>query len=1476
MDRPKRWHFWIIGLVVLLAIYNILPTLFYYGRPLRDPIDQGRAMVVAQEVVQRVNGLEQESVEWLGAYSRHLGLHPVAIEADATDPRLIRVRFKNADEAQKLRQGLPNAGALIPFVPAQLGLAEGGLEPEVVLVERHLGVAFPKGQLDQFFQYASKDSGFYRELVVDRGASLVEALTGPSFSANLAQQAVQESGEAGDDKALIVASQLEQIARDVGAQTALGQRLLASFTQGVEGSRTSFVQTLVQRLEGAQKRLGEKISKAESERVKGALKRQDQTLTQAIGLLREQQAQVEAGATPWTHEQVQALWVGMPNRVELKDHNPFVRAVLVDRGNDQLVLELYPDVTQLRTGMASSEQQARSKERVEQLLVDQLAGVRQMTEEELIPSGDGFAISMGNLSGSNSLLALRLDAVGQQLLTQTRARIEARWKPTSGELSRELFPLMDQGEEPFGLLFVPPAQADDGLRDTSLYLVGRGVGQLLERAREAPSAPESKLLLADLEQLVELLRQDGWLVYSGQMAGMPAHYSNDLIFELPNYYDPLLKATREAFHVSGSSRYAVLEFTDVEQRLITRNRIERAQHEDLLKWADSYRAAQVDLNPARRMEVPPPTRSPFWDNVRLSAGEYIRGDDRKVLRWGLDLSGGKIVRIGLRDHQGRPVTDPAELQQTVNELTRRVNGLGLSEVALRVEGSTVTMEFPGSQALSASELVKASAMSFHVVNEQFASPMSELAQATDRFLLDVWNEAVVTNRRDVQGINEIAWRQLGGNADLGQVYPLRSEAAKQLVEAGLKVPDPGAPAPGRSVDESLSYLVPVREIEGPLAHRLHPLQLVFYNTVLEGADLEQVQTAYDASKGNILEFGVKSSSTARDGEKINPRENLYAWTSAFSQERVGGTAREAPTRGDGWRMAVVLNGEVISSPRLQAVLRDRAMVSGHFTQREVAMLAADLKAGSLSFTPKILAEENISPDLGQTQRLHGIVAGAVGFLLVVAVMIAYYRFAGLVAAGALVVNLLLMWAVLQNLQAAITLPGLAGVVLTIGMAVDANVLVFERIREELSLTGRLAASIQAGYRKAFSAIVDSNLTTILVALILLQFDSGPIRGFATTLIIGIVSSMFTALFMTRVFFSQWVQNRSHRTLSMGRLLSSTKIDFLKWTRTAVIASMLVIVAGGTCLLLQKDSLLGMDFTGGTTLRVELVEQSGVEYRTAVTRALEGHGASAENFQVRELNRPNRLMLQFGKGMEQAGQPFHNLEQPRQATVTYSYQANAQVSWVVQTLEGAGLQLSAAEKAGLMQQWHAMSGQLSETMRNQALLGLAIALLGVLLYISIRFEWRYGVSAVVALVHDVVITLGLLAMLHLAGVPIVINLPAVGAIMTLIGYSLNDTIIVFDRLREELRLPHRGSLREAVNHALNVTLGRTVMTSGTTLLAVAPLAFFGGEAVFTFGLIMVIGVFVGTLSSLFVATPIVIALHRKNGSATLTREVSASA
>ena len=293
-------------------------------------------------------------------------------------------------------------------------------------------------------------------------------------------------------------------------------------------------------------------------------------------------------------------------------------------------------------------------------------------------------------------------------------------------------------------------------------------------------------------------------------------------------------------------------------------------------------------------------------------------------------------------------------------------------------------------------------------------------------------------------------------------------------------------------------------------------------------------------------------------------------------------------------------------------------------------------------------------------------------------------------------------------------------------------------------------------------------------------------------------------------------------------------------------------------------MLGMDFTGGYSLNVELEEQPNeTNYRIKAIDALLAKGATTNDFQVRELSKPNQLRIQLGTNMEEKGHPFYQMaEVESESKYAHSYESNPRIVWLVNTLQEANLEIVPNQLDHLDTNWSVISGQFSDAMRNNALIGLTLALLMILAYITFRFEFKFAMAAVIGLVYDIIITMGILALFHLMGLPVQIDLQVIGAIMTIIGYSLNDTIIVFDRIREDMTVLRKLSFKEIINHALNVTLSRTLMTSGTTLLVLLALVFLGGQSIFAFALVMTLGVIVGTLSTLFIAAPALLYLHNR--------------
>lgn len=1501
MDKKKRWQTLLIWSTLLLTIYNILPTIFFYTKPLGAEIEGKEASKTAKQIIERVNGTELEAKKWLESFCRSLSLKPTKVSFDPQTPHLVSLTFKDLSDAGQFRKHLPRAGGMIPFPPNQLSLYDTGeVETKTVVVQRKIPLHFSGESTEKFFQFSKKldeaglPSQLYKSLVFDRALQLAKAVAGPSENGQLLANALSLSpSKERQDRVLSLAQNLIRFVDTFGETGDLSRRYFASFTQIEAENRPQLIQHLIEALEQSRDQIKlERISlqsEEQSLKVKGSflvtekqqrlhqLGSQEKTLSRAEHLVKKHKHALAQGTDPLDYAEISSLLEGSfseiaqgsTRRQELSfgSHNPFLSHLVIDWAEETISLHLMEEVELTKGGKPSSSSLESKKEQTRQFVYNEIARCARQSGETIYPIGALFQLKLKSLEGSSSLLALHLSEVGKARTQALIEDISSHWHPKHPDLRREVFPLWDFAtysslpayEQKLGLLVYAPVTNEepsaDGLKNSSIYVIAKGIEPIFEKTQQAPDSKEAKQFYRDFSALKDLLQKSGLFGYAGRTLQLNAALSNDFVFEGEEFYLPLLKATREEFQVHGTKRLATLELSNIHQRILTENKIEDRIHEDLLKWRDDYNAASVGLGST--IEVPKPTRSALLSNIGLSYKKYFRGDNRKVLHWGLDLSGGKTVQIELRDQNNRPVIGELEIKQGINELYNRVNKMGVSEVSIRREGNLIALDFPGSQELSANELIKASSMYFHIVNEKFTPTNPHLGQAVNHFLQDVWNEAVITGKKAPEEINEIAWKHIHGDSLDPEVVQPRSQSAQTLYENGLRLGNPKSQTKSNLFDDTHSMITVLRGKDFTEWHgQTHPLLIAFSNFALEGASLKNVQAGYDPNKGNFLTFEIKGKELLSSSDKSSPRDDLYSWTSQFSKDKIGGTPYATYSNGKGWRMAVILNETVITAPTLTSPLKDSGSIEGGFSQREVNQLEADLKAGSLTYSPRILSEKNVSPELGAHERNFGILATLIALVLVVGSMIGYYRFGGLVASVAVVINLFIMWATLQNLGATLTLASIAAGILTLGMAVDANVLVFERIREEFSVSGKLSSAIAIGYKKAFSAIVDSNLTTIIAAVILLQFDSGPVKGFAITIIIGIVSSMFTALFMTKYFFSGWVKNPKHTTLSMANFIKGAKFPFLKYRKVAFTLSTLIILAGGYFFGVSRGSILGMDFTGGYALNFELSPKEGIDYRSAVEKALIAKGLSEQEFQVRQLSPANQIRLFLSKSMQNEGKPFFGMPlETEKMTGLYSYESNPRASWVVAALEEASLPITYDGLLTLDKNWSEISGQLSDSMRNSALIGLGVALLCILVYITVRFEFSYAVSATLCLAHDILITMAAFALLHAFGLPLQIDLNIIAALMTIVGYSLNDTIIVFDRIREDRRLFPKLGFDEIIDRALNVTLSRTTLTSGTTLLALLPLVFLGGSTLFGFSLVMTVGVVFGTLSSLFIAAPL---------------------
>ena len=566
---------------------------------------------------------------------------------------------------------------------------------------------------------------------------------------------------------------------------------------------------------------------------------------------------------------------------------------------------------------------------------------------------------------------------------------------------------------------------------------------------------------------------------------------------------------------------------------------------------------------------------------------------------------------------------------------------------------------------------------------------------------------------------------------------------------------------------------------------------------------------------------------------------------------VWGQMTKAASADNNRAVAVVLDNLVFSAPNVNsAILNGRSQISfgtGQSAEQkliEAEDLASLLKAGSLPAPARIVDEVSVGPQLGEENIRAGLSSFVFALLVVLVYMIFYYRGAGVVSNIALIANLFFLIGALASLGAALTLPGIAGIVLTIGMAVDANVLIYERIREELRAGKGLAGAVKEGYSKAYSAIIDANITTLLTAIILYSFGSGAIRGFATTLIVGIFTSLFSAIVLTRLVFYSRMDSKKGMSFSSKlteNWFTNTAIPFIARRKMAYIVSALVI-AGGMASLSTKGLNYGVEFSGGTTFDVSFSETVDVQQvRDALSVAFTEEGTPGNPLvQTKESDSQVRIMSNYLIDSEADDQD----ERIQQA--------------LADGLGTLGLDYT-------VDRYNKVDGTISDDFRRGAGNATIFSLIVIFLYIFIRFrKWQYGLGALVAMIHDVLIVLSLFSIFWgILPFTMEIDQAFIAAILTVIGYSINDTVVVFDRIREYFTLYGKKKDREEVfNLALNSTLSRTINTSLSTFVVLLTIFLFGGDNIKGFVFALMIGVVVGTYSSIFIATPTVVDLSRE--------------
>jgi len=559
------------------------------------------------------------------------------------------------------------------------------------------------------------------------------------------------------------------------------------------------------------------------------------------------------------------------------------------------------------------------------------------------------------------------------------------------------------------------------------------------------------------------------------------------------------------------------------------------------------------------------------------------------------------------------------------------------------------------------------------------------------------------------------------------------------------------------------------------------------------------------------------------------RGNLGEPQITFSMTPEGGKKfGEITGQNVGHAMAVILDGELQTAPRIdEPILNGSCLIHGDYSEKE-AFAIANVLQNPLRAPLHLVSSSDVDPTLGRDSIHSGIMASVFAVIFVSLFMLVYYRLSGLTANVALIINIVILLGVMCSIGTTLTLPGIAGIVLTIGMAVDANVLIYERLREELAKGKSLRGAIDAGYKRAFGTIFDSHVTTLISSIILIFMGTGEIKGFGVTLTIGVAASLFTALVVTRLIFNFLLERDWLKSLYMMHWIKNWNFNFMKIAAPLAIATTVFLVAAIGFGITRGDKLFGVDFLGGDSVTFSFAHKLDVEKIRGAMTTLGEKDAT----------------IQYQKDIVGGG-----AETLRVTT------SSGSASKVIQALQSsfpdAKFQKLGQQEVGAI---------IGKEIQQSAIVASLMAMLGILIYVAFRYEFWFAVAAVVAVLHDVLLAIGVYCIANeISGRQF--NATVVAAVLTIIGFSLNDKIVVFDRIREDLRLGVRGTFKDVINQALNQTLSRTIITSGTVFIATLCLYLWGGGVINDFAFTFLVGIITGTYSSIYIASYLVLLLHK---------------
>ncbi len=799
---------------------------------------------------------------------------------------------------------------------------------------------------------------------------------------------------------------------------------------------------------------------------------------------------------------------------------------------------------------------------------------------------------------------------------------------------------------------------------------------------------------------------------------------------------------------------------------------------------------------------------------------------RVPLKLGLDLQGGMHLALELDQAKKVSANPKADIEKALQVLRKRLDEFGVTEPLIQQEGCCrIVVELAGiSDPARAKGIVQRSAyLEFRITDKTGA--FERVLPSMDRALRSLGVAGAVPAQKP-SAVQQL----LGGDsaktaADTSTIVGGVLEGLIQPANAAGIQASPGEFVVAEGAYPRVDSLLNLPQVKAlwprnigflwagqPISLGVNQYRLLYAvdeKPIITGEHLIDATAAVDPlTNGPIVRFELNNAGGRIFGKETAKHINDF--------------------------MAIVLDGRVQGRPPViqGQISRSGQITLGNRSLQEAQDLALTLRAGSLPVPLKIVEERQVGASLGADSIRGGIVAGIVGTALVILIMLGYYAVSGMLAVIALAFYALFALGGLAMMDATLTLPGIAGLVLSIGIAVDANVLIFERIREELARGKTVRLAVDEGFKHAMPAIIDSNLATVLTALFLFQFGTGPVKGFAVTLIMGIAASMISAVFITRTMYMLWLQRRADSaTLSVGsvRLFKNANYDFILMRKYAygITAAVLAI---GLAFMLARGVNYSIEFTGGTLVQIKTAAQ----INDAQLRAsLDGVGLR-------------------GSEIQPFGAPGEWVVRARAAGTTDANDTQATAALVQRALDGS----IGAGKYTIVRR-EAVGPKVGGELRQRALLAILLSFLAVLAYLAYRFEWRFGVAAVAATAHDILATIGFIAVIDLE-----VSLVVVAGVLTMVGYSLNDTIIIFDRTRENLKKHPKESFYDILNRSINETLPRSILTHGTTLSTLLALAIFGGEVIRPFALVMFFGVFTGTFSSIYIAAPVLMYIETR--------------